>query len=71
MKRECLDLFFSKFMVQDGKIVSALPSDYLKPLIANGKLTVRVRNGWLAVWDYVRTHLVAAPVTSFALPQSQ
>jgi DNA invertase Pin-like site-specific DNA recombinase len=47
MKREYLDLFFSKFMVQDGKIVSALPSAYIKPLIANGKLTVRVRNGWL------------------------
>lgn len=48
MKREYLDLFFSKFMVQDGKIVSALPSEYIKPLIANGKLTVRVRNGWLS-----------------------
>lgn len=47
MKREYLDLFFSKFMVKDGEIVAALPSDYLKPLIANGKLTVRVRNGWL------------------------
>jgi site-specific DNA recombinase len=47
MKREYLDLFFSKFMVQNGKIVSALPSEYIKPLIANGKLTVRVRNGWL------------------------
>lgn len=47
MKREYLDLFFSKFMVQDGKIVAALPSEYLKPLIANGKLTVRIKNGWL------------------------
>jgi site-specific DNA recombinase len=47
MKREYLDLFFSKFMIQDGKIVSALPSEYIKPLIAEGKLTVRIKNGWL------------------------
>ncbi len=47
IKREYLDLFFSKFMVKDGKIVAALPSEYIKPLIANGKFTVRIRNGWL------------------------
>lgn len=47
MKREYLDLFFSKFMVKDGKIVTALPSEYIKPLIAEGKLTVRIKNGWL------------------------
>jgi site-specific DNA recombinase len=47
IKREYLDLFFSKFMVKDGKIVSALPSEYIKPLITNGKLTVRIKNGWL------------------------
>lgn len=47
MKREYLDLFFSKFMVKDGKIVAALPSEYIKPLIAEGKLTVRIKNGWL------------------------
>jgi len=56
MKREYLDLFFSKFMVKDGKIVTALPSEYIKPLIANGKLTVRVRNGWLPLMDSFRTY---------------
>lgn len=50
IKREYLDLFFSKFMVKDGKIVAALPSEYIKPLIANGKFTVRIRNGWLERW---------------------
>ena len=47
MKREYLDLFFAKFMVKDGKIIAALPSEYIKPLITSGKLTVRIKNGWL------------------------
>ena len=51
MKREYLDLFFSKFMVKDGKIVAALPSEYIKPLITSGKLTVRIKNGWLPGLD--------------------
>ena len=46
MKREYLDLFFSKFLVKDGKIVAALPSDYIKPLIANSKILVRMRTNW-------------------------
>jgi len=55
MKREYLDLFFSKFMVKDGKIVAALPSEYIKPLITSGKLTVRIKNGWLRWLNRVRT----------------
>ena len=47
VNREYLDLFFSKFMVKDGKIVAALPSEYIKPLITSGKLTVRIKNGSL------------------------
>jgi site-specific DNA recombinase len=47
MKREYLDLFFSKFMVKDSKIIAALPSEYIKPLISSRKLTVRIKNGWL------------------------
>ena len=54
LKREHLDLFFSKFMVKDGKIIAALPSEYIKPLISNGKLTVRIRNGWLERWETFR-----------------
>lgn len=56
MRPEYLYLFFSKFMVQDGKIVLALPSDCHKLLIANDKLTVRVRNGWPAALESVRTY---------------
>ena len=58
MKREYLDLFFSKFMVRDGKIVAALPSEYIKPLIASGKLTVRIKNGWLRRLYRVRTFFI-------------
>jgi hypothetical protein len=32
-----------------------LPSDYYKPLITNGDLTVRVRNYWLDPWNDFRT----------------
>lgn len=58
MKREYLELFFSKFMIKDGKIVAALPSEYIKPLITSGKLTVRIKNGWLPLVDMFKSRKV-------------
>ncbi len=51
LKRDYLNLFFSKFIVKNRKIVSAIPSDQLKPLIKSGKITVRVNDVWLRLQD--------------------
>jgi len=47
LKRDYLNLFFEKFIVKNGKIVSAIPSKQLKPLIKSGKISVRVDDVWL------------------------
>lgn len=47
MKREYLALFFEKFFVRNGKIIEAIPSQELRPLIKNGKISVRVKTNWL------------------------
>ncbi|MFC1627467.1 recombinase family protein [Patescibacteria group bacterium] len=47
LKRHFLDLFFNKFMVQEGKITEAIPSEDIKPLLKNGKIKVRAKTNWL------------------------
>lgn len=47
LKRHYLSLFFEKIIVRDGKVIEALPSPDLKPMIRNGKIRVRVSNNWL------------------------
>lgn len=54
LKRHYLDLFFDKLMVKDGKIIAAIPSKDIQPLIKEGKIKVRVTNNWLPLWEDIR-----------------
>lgn len=62
MKRNYIKLFFSKFVVENGQIVEAIPSKDLAPLIQNGKITVQVRTKWLPLVDAFRNRQIKITV---------
>ena len=48
LKRHYLNIFFSKFLVNEGRVVEAIPSQLLQPLLGS---KVRVRPNWLPGLD--------------------
>jgi hypothetical protein len=65
LKRHYLSLFFTKIVVKDGKIIEALPSADLKPMIRNGKIKVRVKTNWLRMLNEIRTFFRENPDAEF------